>query len=310
MTYNANRHCFTEKRLNAAKLGLGRFAIHTARKRLLGLRVKDQETGEERGCRPFEVLNLGRYERKHWQGITFGNEPRSGEETALAAYVKFILALYKAQPVEGKHVHGKKGGAFVHVGAVDAPVTITQIEEAAAETKALGGKELRVLGWEFEMGLNDPITQYVRAQHGVIVRLVAIPRETMEARAVEAGDVQFFDLAYLEVDVKVAKGDKKRGAIQVVLKKFVIPSADLIPDEVRASIKQWSDFIDYWAVDWDFRNDTFVNQWQTYRTRQDRKLALETPAHTYEKKGVYQILVKVVDIFGNDTSHLVRWEAK
>ncbi|MBI4703580.1 MAG: site-specific DNA-methyltransferase [Deltaproteobacteria bacterium] len=289
---------------------LGRFAIHTTRKRLLDLRVKDAETGEERGCRPFEVLNLGRYERKYWQGITFGNEPKSDEETALAAYVKFILDLYKARPVQGSHVHGKKGGAFVRVGAVDAPVTISQIEDASAEAQRLGGRELHILGWELEMGLHDPITQYVRAQHGVIVRLVSIPRETMERRAVEAGDVQFFDLAYLEVEVKPEKGGKKERAIKVVLKDFVIPSTDLIPEEVRGKIKKWSDYIDYWAVDWDFRNDTFVNQWQTYRTRQDRSLALETPAHAYDKAGTHQILVKVVDIFGNDTSHLVKWEAR
>jgi DNA modification methylase len=289
---------------------LGRFAIHTTRKRLLDLRVKDQDTGNERGCRPFEVLNLGRYERKYWQGVTFGNEPKSGEETALAAYVRFILDLYKTQPILGTHVHGKKGGAFVHVGAVDAPVTISQIEDASAEAERLGGKELHILGWEFEMGLHDPITQYVRAQHGVIVRLVSIPRETMERRAVETGDVQFFDLAFLQVDVKPEKGGKKDRAIKVVLKDFVIPSTDLIPDDVRAKIKKWSDYIDYWAVDWDFRNDTFVSQWQTYRTRQDRSLALETPAHGYDRAGTYQILVKVVDIFGNDTSHLVRWEVK
>jgi len=300
------------EKLNRRWVGadLGRFAIHTTRKRMLDLRVKDTEAGEERGCRPFEVLNLGRYERKYWQGITFGNEPKSDEETALAAYVKFILDLYKAQPVQGTHVHGKKGGAFVHVGAVDAPVTISQIEEASAEAKARGGKELHILGWEFEMGLHDPITQYVRAQHGVIVRLVSIPRETMERRAVEAGDVQFFDLAYLQVEVKPEKAGKKERGIKVELKDFVIPSTDLIPEEVRAKIKKWSDYIDYWAVDWDFCDDTFVNQWQTYRTRKDRSLALETPAHTYEKAGEYQILVKVVDIFGNDTSHLVRWKVK
>lgn len=300
------------EKLNRRWIGcdLGRFAIHTTRKRLLDLRVKDPDTGEERGCRPFEILNLGRYERKHWQGITFGNEPKSGEETALAAYVRFILELYKAQPAQGNHIHGKKGGAFVHVGAVDAPVTISQIEDASAEAQRLGGKELHILGWEFEMGLHDPITQYVRAQHGVIVRLLSIPRETMEKRAVEAGDVQFFDLAYLELEIKPDKTGRKERTYRVVLKDFVIPSTDLIPDEVRAKIRKWSDYIDYWAVDWDFRNDTFVNQWQTYRTRQNRSLALETPGHTYEKPGAYQILVKVVDIFGNDTSHLVRWEVK
>jgi adenine-specific DNA-methyltransferase len=289
---------------------LGRFAIHTTRKRLLDLRVKDEETGTERGCRPFELLNLGRYERKYWQGLTFGNEPRSDEAGALSAYVKFILDLYKAQSINGSHIHGRKSGAFVHVGAVDAPVTISQIEEAAAEAQRLGGKELHVLGWEFEMGLHDPITQYIRAQHGIVVRLVSIPRETMERRATEVGDVQFFDLAYLVVEVKPEKAGKKERSVKVLLRDFVIPSTDLIPEEVRSKIKKWSDYIDYWAVDWDFRNDTFVNQWQTYRTRQDRSLALETPAHAFEKAGTYRILVKVVDIFGNDTSHLVAWEVK
>ena len=235
---------------------------------MLDLRVKDPDTGEERGCRPFEILNLGRYERKYWQGITFGNEPKSGEETALAAYVRFILELYKAQPVQGTHIHGKKSGAFVHVGAVDAPVTISQIEDASAEVQRFGGKELHILGWEFEMGLHDPITQYVRAQHGVIVRLLSIPRETMEKRAVEAGDIQFFDLAYIELEIKPEKAGKKERTVKVALKDFVIPNTELIPDEVRSKIKKWSDYIDYWAVDWDFRTTpSSTSGWPTARER-------------------------------------------
>jgi adenine-specific DNA-methyltransferase len=76
----------------------------------------------------------------------------------------------------------------------------------------------------------------------------------------------------------------------------------LIPEEVRTKIKKWSDYIDYWAVDWDFRNDTFMQGWMTYRTRKDRTLALSSDLHTYERPGRYQVLVKVVDIFGNDTT--------
>src|SRR5690606_32175418 len=136
-------------------------------------------------------------------------------------------------------------------------------------------------------------------------------REVMDRRAVDAGDVQFFDLAYLEVDVRsTGKGAQASRRIKVRLKDFVIPNTDLLPDDVRSKIRKWSDYIDYWAVDWDFRDDTFVNQWQTYRTRRDRSLAVETPEHTYEAPGKYRILVKVVDIFGNDTSHLLEWEAK
>lgn len=288
---------------------LGRFAIHTARKRLLDLRAIDSVSGEERGALPFEILNLGQYERKHWQGITFGNEPRSDLETAISAYVRFILELYGAQPVAASQVHGKKGRAFVHVGAVDAPVTFSQIDEAVREARELGARELHVLGWEFEMGMNDPLTQYAKTQHGVAVRLLSIPREVMEMHTVEAGDVNFFDLAYLEVELR-ATGAKAQRSVKVVLKDFVIPSTDLIPDEVKSKVKKWSDYIDYWAIDWDFRDDTFVSHWQAYRTRHVRSLLLESPPHSYEKPGTYNILVKVVDIFGNDTSHLVQWGTK
>jgi DNA modification methylase len=93
---------------------LGRFAIHTTRKRLLD--IPD--------CKPFEILNLGQYERKYWQGVTFGGEkPATPDQAAVAAYVQFILELYHAQPLPGTHIHGRKGAALVHVGAVDAPVT-------------------------------------------------------------------------------------------------------------------------------------------------------------------------------------------
>lgn len=91
---------------------------------------------------------------------------------------------------------------------------------------------------------------------------------------------------------------------------FVIPDTDLIPEEVRARISKWSDYIDYWAVDWAFRHDTFMNQWQAYRTRQHRKLTLESEAHEYSEPGRYQVLVKVVDIFGNNTSKLLVWETR
>ena len=277
---------------------LGRFAIHTTRKRMLD--IPD--------CKPFEVLNLGKYERAYWQGVTFGETPTEPNQAAIAAYIAFILELYKAQPLAGTHIHGKKGRTLIHVGAVDAPVTISQDNEALAECATLGQKELHILGWEWEMGMNDPIIKHAQAEYGIGLRLLNIPREVMEKRAVECGDIRFFDLAYLEADVK-PEGKGKRG-VRVELKNFVIPDTDLIPEEVRAKISKWSDYIDYWAVDWDFRHDTFMNQWQTYRTRTQRKLDLVSDPHTYKEPGRYSILIKVVDIFGNDTNRLLEWEVK
>jgi hypothetical protein len=291
------------EKLNRRWIGcdLGRFAIHTTRKRLLG--IPD--------CKPFEILNLGQYERKHWQGVTFGDErPTEPGQAAVAAYVRFILDLYHAQPLPGTHVHGRKGGALVHVGAVDAPVTVSQINAALAETAAVGQSELHVLGWEWEMGMHDPVVQQAKQSHGVRLRLLNIPREVMERQAVDRGDVRFFDLAHLEADVEPDGGKAGSRTIRVRLTDFVIPDTDLIPEEVRSKIRKWSDYVDYWAVDWDFQHDTFMNQWQAYRTRKVRKLDLESATHTYEQPGTYRVLVKVVDIFGNDTSRLLTWEAR
>lgn len=79
----------------------------------------------------------------------------------------------------------------------------------------------------------------------------------------------------------------------------------MVPDEVKKLIKKWSDYIDYWSVDWDYKDDTFHNQWQSYRTKKDRSLELTTDPHVYEKKGDYRVMVKVIDIFGNDTTHII-----
>lgn len=252
---------------------------------------------------------MGQYERKYWQGVSFGDEkPTEQSAAAVVAYVRFILDLYHAQPVAGIHVHGKKGAALVHVGAVDAPVTIREVNEAVAEVATLGQKELHVLGWEWEMGLHDPLAQQVQRSHHVKLRLLNIPREVMERQAVDRGDVRFFDLAHLEAEIEPDKHGKRR--VRVKLVNFVVPDTELISDEVHAKITKWSDYVDYWAVDWDFRNDTFMNQWQTYRTRANRKLTLESDAHEYTEPGRYQVLVKVVDIFGNDTSRLLAWAVR
>lgn len=276
---------------------LGRFAVHTARKRLL----------DEEDCRPFEVLNLGRYERKYWQGVTFGDaRDKSLTEQALFEYLAFVLKLYGAQPVSGlEHLHGKRGRSMVHIGAVDAPVTIAEIDAAVDECVKLKQPELHVLGWEWEMGLYDLMVEAAKKK-SVKLLLLQIPRELMESQATARGDVRFFELAYLEAEIL----QPRKLTAQVKLSDFVIPNSELIPEEVRSKVKKWSDYIDYWSVDWDFQSDTFMQGWAAYRTRKERKLFLTSDSHDYEKAGKYRILVKVIDIFGNDTSQAFDVEVK
>jgi len=143
-------------------------------------------------------------------------------------------------------------------------------------------------------------------RRGVRLLLLQIPREVMEQQAVDKGDVQFFQLAYLEVEIK----NPKKLTAQVTLTDFVIPNTELIPEDVRDKVKKWSDWIDYWAVDWDFQEDTFMQGWVAYRTRKERTLPLKSDPHTYQKPGKYTVVVKVIDIFGNDTTQAFPHEVK
>ena len=286
---------------------LSRYAIHLTRKRLLEIENSKDLMYEKakrkygRKARPFEILNLGKYERQLWQVKTFTNKD---EKQALYEYLAFILKLYGAEPVSGfTNIHGKKGNALIYVGAVDSPVTIQEVIDAINDCKKVGQKELHILGWEWEMGLNDAM-QEIAKKEKIKLKLRIIPKEVLDPEAVRRGDIQFFELAYFKVDIKI-----KKKAVELKLKDFVIPHTDLIPEDVKDRIKKWTDWIDYWAVDFDFRNDTFNNGWTSYRTKKERILNLKA-THNYEKPGKYKIFVKVIDIFGIDTSQVYEVEVR
>ncbi len=283
---------------------LGRFAIHTTRKRLLPLQ----------GLRPFVVQNLGKYERQQWQVAEFpsnGKDRLEEQKEREAAYRKFILELYHATPVSGHAwLHGVKSGRMVHVAAVDAPVTRADVNAIAAEVWKAAGKganspqkpAVDVLGWEFALELNETAKE-VAAQARVDAAFKKIPREVLEKKAVEQGDVHFFELGALSVDTKIKKRE-----LTLTLSDFVIPLDD-VPAEVRSAIKHWSQMVDYWAVDWDFKDDTFHNQWQSYRTRKNPKLDLSVKRE-YSEPGRYTVVVKVIDILGNDTTKTLTVDVK
>ena len=140
-----------------------------------------------------------------------------------------------------------------------------------------------VLGWEWEMGLNPAGKNELAARHGVDVRLFHIPREVMDKRAVDAGDVHFFGTI----------GGRGRGAhrqrhSRVELTGFLPALDDYMREKVSDKVTKWSDWIDYWSVDFEFDGETFVNQWQAYRTRKEPKLVLRSDPHVYEEVGAHE----------------------
>ncbi len=284
---------------------LGRFAIHTSRKRMIELQRKLHAEGKP--YRAFDVHNLGRYERQWWQKAVL--KDADGEHR------RVVLEFYKAEllPEGNGLLHGRKGRAFVHVDGIDSILTRDEIRNIARAAREAGAKEVHCLAWEFEMDLRL-ICHELEAAEGVKIRLIPIPREIMEKNRKEPPP--FLEVAVLEAEPVYQTEGKKR-VVDIKLTKFMPSLAEVPVKELEAlrerAVKSGFDFIDFWAVDFDWHDSKpFEHHWQDYRTRKDRSLKTVSDASydKYPKRGKYTACVKVVDVFGCDTSITVKVDTR
>jgi adenine-specific DNA-methyltransferase len=336
---------------------LGRFGIHTTRKRMIGVQRELKKANKP--YRSFEILNLGKYERQYFAGIdlTLPEEQRRAESSRRQAdYLALILGAYKCEAMtQSPPFHGRKGSTLVCVGPIDSPVTRSLVVEAVEAALKLGVTSIDIIGFEFEMGLTPQAVEEARNK-GVRLALRYIPKDVFDKRAVDKNQVVFYDVAYVQVETKakalsltvtladfgvsyrqedadrIAGEMKNKGSKVTVDQGQVVKISKDAKGEVTREVltKKWTDWIDYWSVDFNYHSKqeiitvtapdgtgrmvdrpqwtggyVFENEWQSFRTRRDRNLELTSAAHVYPAKGKYFVAVKVIDIFGNDTTKVV-----
>lgn len=256
---------------------LGRFSVHTARKRLIGVQRELQASGKD--FRAFELLNLGKYERQFFMDDLASPSPleKAGMRKKEELYIDLIVQAYKAKRIEGHStLHAQKTGRFVHIGPLDVPVTQTRLLEIFEECKAKLYTQVDVLGFEFEMGLTPQFIQELK-EKGVSIALKYIPKDVFDKRAVEKGQAKFFDVAYLN-----SKETIKGKTVTFELTDFVTHYTQDDIEDLQQSMKvgnkvvidngqiwkiekskdgiinrtllteNWYDWIDYWAIDFDY----------------------------------------------------------
>ena len=291
---------------------LSKFAIQVTRKRLLDIHnskdLQDDGKKYEKPARPFELWNIGNYETVYWQ-------ERQDE------YLAFMLKLYQAQPLTGfRYLHGRKGDRAVHIGPLNAPVTMEEVEKVVIECRANNFNKADVLGWEWSYEVNE-LAKELAKKNGVDLKLIQIPSvneiktslvgfdlnllkvpdEAVEKELLK--HIKFAEVAYLEIETKVEGKE-----ITLKIADFQVPpTAELA--EIASKVRDSRELIDYWAIDWDYKGDTFHNQWQSFRTKKNPKVDYESN-HKYEQAGEYQIMVKVIDVFGNDTNKILKVSVK
>ena len=260
---------------------LGKFAIHTTRKRMIGVQRLLKKEGKP--YRAFEILNLGKYERQHYIGVNPNlreEEKQKQLEEKEKGFLELILRAYRAEKVEGfRTFHGKKAGRLVAVGPVNLPVTRLFVEEVILECRQKHITKVDILAFEFEMGLFPNVLDEARAK-GIDIVPKYIPAEVFDKRAVEKNQVVFHDVAFVEVkplvkgnsvamqltdfsvfysqdSIATAEAALKDKGSKIVVEKGQIVKVSKNKDGIvsrEVLTQHWTDWVDYWSVDFDFEN--------------------------------------------------------
>lgn len=325
---------------------LGKFSIHTTRKRMISVQRELKNAGKD--YRAFEILNLGRYQRQYYTGLSQDDKNLTQKEKQ---FVDLIINAYKAEKISGFNTFvAKKNSRLVSIGPIDLPVTRLFVQEVIDEALEKKITKIDIIAFEFEMGLFPHIQEEAKSK-GIDLALKYIPPDVFDKRAIEKGQVVFYDVAYIEVKPHI-KGNSiaieltdfsvfynqdaneallaemKEGSSKVIVQggqiiKKTKDKSGIIDEEILT--KSWTDWIDYWAVDFSFESKKeiikiknkegkieekwtgdyiFENEWQSFRTKKNRNLEL-TSIFQEVPKGSRKIAIKVVDIFGNDTMKVI-----
>lgn len=281
---------------------LGKFAIHTTRKRMISVQRRVKQQGKS--FRAFEILNLGRYEREFFISGLADLDQRLAKQLNRnrdLAFSNLILSAYKAEPVTGfRTFRGKKQGRVVAIGPANMPVSRLFAEEVVRECVESGVTKVDLLAFEFEMGL-FPSIQDDASNKGVDLVLKHIPKEVFDKRAVERGEARFHDVAYVEVRPHVSKDNEnaiaieltnysvfytqgitsiaeenlKNGGSQVVVENGQVikisKDKDGMLNKREVLTKNWHDWIDYWSIDFNFESRKEVVRVHDSKTKEERE---------------------------------------
>jgi len=216
---------------------------------------------------------------------------------------------------------------LIYVGYPDRPITAKKTEELALQAQKLDGrgyKRLVILGWDYEYNYHQALEARKSALKNklkVQIESRDIPPDiygylkkakTEEDIEVLSDKVKFYERPYLRLDKSEEKeSGKDKVQIKIAIKRYVlmdIPVSHTSKKEqenynalMKLAKDNFAVLIDYWAIDWDYDGFTFKSQWQAFRGNGKKAKTVPIMAtQTLDKKNKRTIVVRVVDIFGND----------
>ena len=312
---------------------LGKFSINTARKRLITVQRELKESNKD--FRSFEILTIGSYQ------ADISNAQIEFDDLIISAYGGERL---KNSPFAGRKVNSYVAIGPKDLPCsrdfIDELIqecinrNVTALDVLAFEFG------MGVIPEAQEFALSKGVRLTLKHIPREVFDKRAIAANAVKFSDVGYLDAKFivnkrelrveltdFSIHYSQ-DVLKQTGqelDKNKSTLILddgVIKKISKDKEGIV--RIETVTTSWLDWIDYWSVDFHFedrkemRLETniegdlvqvhtgrfiFDNQWQSFRTK-NTKLELISSAYEYPKDGLYKVAIKVIDVFGNDTTRI------
>lgn len=299
---------------------LSKTAIQLTRERLVSIGLtfnnKTKQWEGEPISSPFLIENIGNYQRE----MIFLQGYRIYE------ILNVVLKLYGATPRKDfKELGVRKGedgiDEVVYVSYPDRPVTAKLAMEKAKLVETLDGtgyKRLVILGWDYEYNYQELLKNYLEAKPTKVkIESKMIPPEIYNyLKKIKSDEdidslkdkVKFLEKPYLKLAEPQIKKYQDYAEVEIKIERYVVFDIPVEKEEDRQKIlklakDKFEVLIDYWSVDWDYDGITFRSSWQEISGFGRRKRIVSKVAKTTLSLGKkYTIAVRVVDIFGNDST--------
>jgi adenine-specific DNA-methyltransferase len=267
---------------------------------------------------PFEVMSLGRYSVEDWKGYVVTSSPEGVEVPKLRNYIEVICRLYRTDAaVQGANglVHAvaesEKEKIAISVGPLSGRVTAKQVNDAVQDALASGILEVHLLGWAFESNVGEVKAQ-LEKRGKVRVELIMIRPDTLaEGLKIAKPETLFSPLALPDIDVEVKKNGKEAKAVIVRLRGVAVFDRKKRTTDYKNAD---SGYVSAWYLDQDYDGDCFVDSQMFFDFKKAPNLkalglqmepaefTLQTESQPFLVRGYKRIAVKVVDVFGNEST--------
>jgi len=312
---------------------LGKFSINTTRKRLITVQRELKDSNQD--FRSFEILTIGSYQadigdtQNEFDGLivsAYGGEKLNNSPFAGRKVNTYIAVGPKDLPCSRDYVDELVEECLKR--------SVTSLDILAFEFG------MGVIPEAQEYALSKGVRLTLKHIPREVFDKRAIAANAVKFSDVGFLDAKFevnkrelrveltdFSIHYSQDVLKQTGDELDKNKSTLILDDGVIKKVAKDKDgivKIETVTTSWLDWIDYWSVDFHFEDRKemrleadqdgklsqihtgrfiFDNQWQSFRTK-NTKLDLKSSAYEYLKDGLYRVAIKVIDVFGNDTTRI------